>query len=150
MADSQLNYMTDRQWGINFRVGKLQVIVKPWVWNAILWNHFECWAARILYTEHIKILVVGKKTIENVPGEDWLYSKFLLWAKFDIPRHANGVFTQRAAFGMQQLCLSDFRCNMLTHHSGVSPALTFPPWQTTHIQAKKTMIWDVQSSSILK
>ncbi len=38
---------------------------------------------------------------------------------------------------MQQLCLSDFHCNMLTHHSGVSPALTFPPWQTTHIQAKK-------------
>ena len=38
---------------------------------------------------------------------------------------------------MQQLCLSDFRCNMLTHHSGVSPALTFPPWQTSHIQAKK-------------
>ena len=65
MADSQLNYMTDRQWGINFRVGKLQVIVKPWVWNAILWNHFECWAARILYTEHIKILVVGKKQLKT-------------------------------------------------------------------------------------
>ena len=46
------------------------------------------------------------------------------------PGHANGVFAWCAAFGMQQLCLSDLCCNVLSHHSGKS----LQPWRLVHDQ----------------
>ena len=46
------------------------------------------------------------------------------------PGHANGVFAWCAAFGMQQLCLSDLCCNVLSHHSGKS----LQPWRLIHDQ----------------